>query len=87
LIKEKRWAIPRGFNIQPAVLSREFIASTCGVNLTAADALDLTRESHEAINNKKRSIDAAKLRTKLLRDLNSEFQPAENTLIIFESKL
>jgi hypothetical protein len=59
ILEEKRAEIRRGLNIEPAVLSRGFVASTYGINLTAPDALKLARESHEETIMKKTSKDAA----------------------------
>jgi hypothetical protein len=59
ILEEKRAEIRRGLNIQPAVLTRGLIASTYGVNLTAPDAVDFARQSHDAAIMKRRSKDTA----------------------------
>jgi hypothetical protein len=59
VLAEKRAEIRRGLNIQKAVVSRGFISSTHGANLTSTDAMKLARDSHEASIIRKISKDAA----------------------------
>jgi hypothetical protein len=48
MLEEKRENIRNGLEIQPAILSKGFVASSAGINLTAPDAMELARISHQS---------------------------------------